>query len=104
MKKHRLDFRKKKFQIASYEVAWRGGEGTQCLRYYFKEETNSEGNFTGRLEYNPVFLKTTQGGNQKLADSKWLTINKTEADIFPVLLYLKVGRKIKSDRLFLPKS
>jgi hypothetical protein len=63
--------------IASVEHAWRGGEASNCLLHYFRKETENDGTMTGRIEYNPVFTKTTQGGSQKCANSKWLIQNKT---------------------------
>lgn len=96
---------KKFYQIAAYELAWRGSEGSRCLIQYFKEERDSEGNLTNRLEYNPVFTKTSQGGNKKTADSKWLVPNVRDRDICPVRLFRvmvsKRGANIKTDRLFL---
>ncbi|KAK9679562.1 Retrotransposon gag protein [Popillia japonica] len=63
---------------------------------------------TGRIEYNPIFTKTTQGGAQKCADSKWLIPNKVKSSNCPVRLFKKLISKrtenapIKSDpRLFL---
>jgi hypothetical protein len=75
---------RKFFLIAGYELAWRGGEGSTCCVHHFSEEKNNEGVSTGRVEYNPVFTKTTQGGSKKLADSKWLTVNTNNTDICPV--------------------
>ena len=99
------DLQKKFYLIASVELAWRGGEGAMCSIKYFKEETNSDGIQTGRIEYNPVFTKTTQGGTSKCADSKWLIENKVNPDFCPVRLYRKLISKrsnnVKTDRLFL---
>lgn len=39
---------------------------------HFAKETIHQSNFTGRIESNPIFLKTAQGGSKKLANSKWL--------------------------------
>lgn len=52
---------KKFFHIASFELAWRGGEGSACILDYFKEETGNDGVVTGRIVYNPIFSKTCQG-------------------------------------------
>ncbi|KAK9738014.1 Phage integrase family [Popillia japonica] len=65
--------------IVSIELAWRGGEGAACLIHYFREEMNVYNTPTGRIEYNPIFTKTTQGGAQKCADSKWLIPNKVKS-------------------------
>lgn len=65
---------KKFYLIVASELAWRSGEGFQCLVHYFKEEKDHAG-ATGRIEYNPIFSKTTQIGAQKCANSKWLTPN-----------------------------
>ncbi|KAH0812938.1 hypothetical protein GEV33_009853 [Tenebrio molitor] len=70
---------KKFFLIAGYELAWRGEAGASCL-HHFSEEKNNE----GRIEYNPVFTKTCQGGAKKLADSKWLITNANSPEICPV--------------------
>lgn len=94
---------KKFFLLASVELAWRGNEGAKCLINYFKEEFKNDA-ATGRIEYNPIFNKTSQGGNKKLADSKWLISNENK-DICPVRLFKKLVAKrndrIKTDRLFL---
>jgi hypothetical protein len=74
---------KKFFLIASYELAWRGGEGAQCQTYFFKEEINNEGLPTGRVEYNSIFSKTAQGGAKRLTESKWLIPNEN-AELCPV--------------------
>lgn len=95
---------KKLFLILSYELAWRGGEGSTCLMTYFKEEMHNEGDKTGRIEYNPIFTKTTQGGSKPCATSKWLIKNQAAPDLCPVRLYLKYQQKrleIKNERLFL---
>lgn len=59
----------------------------------------------GRIEYNPVFSKTAQGGDKKITDSKWLVPNTKETKLCPVRLFKKLlskrGNTIKSDRLFL---
>lgn len=93
------------FHLVSYELAWRGGEGTNCLTHYFKPEINNEGKLTGRLEYNPVFTKTCQGGNKKLSDSKWLIPNTSNPSRCPVRIFNKLkekrGENITTDRLFL---
>lgn len=75
---------RKFFLIAGYELAWRGGEASKCRIHYFSEEKSNKGVSTGRVEYNPVFTKTTQGGAKRTADSKWLIVNKTNTDICPV--------------------
>lgn len=91
----------------SIELAWRGGEGAACLIHYFREEMNVYNTPTGRIEYNPIFTKTTQGGAQKCADSKWLIPNKVKSSNCPVRLFKKLiskrteNARIKSDRLFL---
>lgn len=96
---------KKFFHIASYELAWRGGEAASCMVYYFKEEKAIDGMFTDRIEYNPIFSKTAQGGANKLTDSKWLTKNNEDDTICPVrlfrLLINKRSKNITSERLFL---
>lgn len=95
---------KKLFFVLSYELAWRGGEGARCQVNYFKMESDKSGNKTGRIEYNPVFTKTTQGGDKPCATSKWLISNKTNTDICPIRLFKKFMQKredIKNDRLFL---
>lgn len=96
---------KKFYHIASYELAWRGGEGSQCLVHYFKDETNNAGLTTTRIEYNPIFSKTAQGGAKRCADSKWLIPHTENPDICPVRLLNKLLSKrnasIKTDRLFL---
>jgi hypothetical protein len=63
---------------------WRGGEATYCLLHYLKEETDNSGRFTGRLEYNPLFSKTEQGGSKRLSQSKFLITNATNTNICPV--------------------
>jgi hypothetical protein len=63
---------KKFYFLASYELARRGGEGAQYKTNVFKEELDNRGCQTGRIEYNPIFSKTAQGGAKKLTDSKWL--------------------------------
>lgn len=96
---------RKFFHVASYELAWRGGEATKCLVHYFKKETDIKRLNTGRIEYNPIFTKTAQGGAQRCANSKWLTPNINNPDICPVRLFEKLMSKreenIKTERLFL---
>ena len=96
---------KKFFHIASFELAWRGGEAVNCKVCYFKKEMLHNGTYTGRLEYNSIFTKTAQGGNKKCMESKWLTVNQIDKDICPVrlfnLLIEKRGNHITSERLFL---
>lgn len=69
------------------------------------EEIDNEGNFTGRIEYNPVFSKTAQGGSKKLTDCKWLVTNDINPEVCPVRLFKKLldkrGNHIKIERLFL---
>lgn len=96
---------KKLFLIISVELAWRGGEGASAMVYHFKEETGNDGKPTGRIEYNPIFTKTTQGGDKKCASSKWLIINEENPANCPVRLFEKLiskrGDNVKTDRLFL---
>jgi len=75
---------KKFFHIAAHELAWWGGEATNCLVTYFREEFDNKGTFTGRIIYNPIISKTAQGGSKKLTKSKWLTVNKTNQSMCPV--------------------
>lgn len=75
---------KKFFHLAAHELAWRGGEATNCLVSFFKEEYDNKGAHTGRIEYNPVISKTAQGGSKKLTDSKWLILNKVAESVCPV--------------------
>jgi len=94
---------KKTFLVFSFELAWRGGEGSKCLLSYFAEGTNNSGEKTERIEYNPVFTKTTQGEGP-CASSKWLIIKKVNPDMCPIRLYKKFLEKrkgIMTDRFFL---
>ena len=75
---------RKLFHVISYELAWRRGEGSSCLIHNFHEERDHNGFLSGRIEYNPIFTKTCQGGSKKLSDSKWLTTNKESPDVCPV--------------------
>lgn len=96
---------KKFFHLCSYELAWRGNEAVNCKIHFFQKEFNNMGEFTGRIEYNSIFSKTTQGGSKSLASSKWLVRNLSNEDLCPVRLFLKLmekrGPNILSDRLFL---
>lgn len=96
---------KKFFHIASFELAWRGGEAPNCKIHFFKKEILNDGTTTGRIEYNSIFSKTAQGGSKKCSESKWLTMNKADPDICPVRLFNKMIEKrpkhINTDRLFL---
>lgn len=89
----------------AYELARRGGEAARCQVNFFKEEKKADGMFTNRIEYNPIFSKTCQGGAQKCSDSKWLVQNITDQVVYPVRLFRKLlqkrGLHIKIDRLFL---
>ncbi|XP_023310426.1 uncharacterized protein LOC111691585 [Anoplophora glabripennis] len=91
---------RKFFHIASHELAWRGGEGAVANIEYFVEETDNFGKFTGRIEYNPIFSKTTQGGSRKLADSKWLITNINNPTICPVRLFRKMMEKRGIEQFF----
>jgi hypothetical protein len=44
--------------IVAKELAWCGNECASASIYHFKKETDNSGNFTNRIEYNPVFNKT----------------------------------------------
>ena len=95
---------KKVFFTLSYELAWRGGEGGRAKMVFFKEEVDISGTKTGRISYNPVFTKTTQGGEKKCADPKWLIKNNSNRSICPVRLFLKLQEKRgnpSTERLFL---
>ena len=81
-----------------------GGEGAGCLIEYFKDEINNEGHPTGRIEYNPVFAKTCQGGGAKLTDSKYLTPNLDNPGQCPVQLFKQFFEKrgnIITQRMFI---
>lgn len=94
---------KKVFLVFSFELAWRGGEAVKCLVNYFKIEKDTFGNFTNRIEYNPIFAKTAQGGDKKCSESKWLVSNKVDLNICPVRLYHKYMDKrqnVESPRFF----
>lgn len=73
----------------SYELAFRGGEAANCSMDFFKEEIYHDVSASNRIEYNPVFSKTCQGGNRGLSNSKWLIRNTVNEDICPVR-YLKL--------------
>lgn len=96
---------KKFYHIAAVELAWRGNEAVACEVDFFLKETNNDGFETGRIEYNPIFSKTAQGGNKNLSDSKWLIPNKQNEDLCPVRLFNKIMEKrtanITSRKLFL---
>lgn len=100
-----VGLQRKFYHIAAYELAWRGGEAANCKVFYFKIETDNSGRETGRVEYNPVFSKTAQGGNQKLADSKWLVANTEEESVCPVRLFKQIigrrGNHITCEKFFL---
>lgn len=98
-----VGLQRKFFHIISRELAWRGGEGVTAKVDYFVKELDHEGNFTGRIEYNPVFTKTTQGGSKKLADSKWLIRNHSNINECPIRLFEKYMERrgdLTIDRLF----
>jgi hypothetical protein len=83
----------KTFFILSYEPAWRGPEGATAEITFFKEETNNIGDKTGRIQYNPLFMKTTQGGSRKLADTKWLVKNNSVTTFSAIRLFLRFQHK-----------
>lgn len=95
---------KKFFIIASKELAWRGNEAAYATTHYFKMEMDNYGNSTNRIEYNPIFTKTNQGGSKRCSDSKWLIPN-SDTNICPVRLYHKIlekrPKRITNDRFFL---
>lgn len=98
-----VGLQRKLFHIISRELAWRGGEGISAKVEHFAKEIDHQGNFTARIEYNPVFTKTTQGGSKKLADSKWLIRNESNLNECPVRLFEKYIEKrgnLQVDRLF----
>ncbi|XP_045473938.1 uncharacterized protein LOC123680198 [Harmonia axyridis] len=96
---------RKFYHIASVELAWRGGEAVNCKVHYFKEEVDNSGMKTGRVEYNPLFNKTAQGGEKKMAESKWLVPNTKNPTFCPVrlikILMVKRSSRMTTDRLFL---
>jgi hypothetical protein len=61
---------RKIFHIVSYELAWRGGEATNCLIKFFQDELDNFGKPTGRISYNPIFSKTCQDGALPLTEIK----------------------------------
>lgn len=66
---------RKFFHTAAYELAWIGNEGVAATVVYFGEEFDKQAEPTDRIEFNPIFSKTTQGGTEKKADSKRLVRN-----------------------------
>ena len=84
---------RKFFHIAASELAWRGNGAVFLLLEYFKEEKYNNGASTGRLEYNPIFAKTAQGGVSRTCKSKWLGKNLVNPDL--------CSANIKTNRLFL---
>uniref|UniRef100_A0A6P7G1I6 Uncharacterized protein LOC114333242 n=1 Tax=Diabrotica virgifera virgifera TaxID=50390 RepID=A0A6P7G1I6_DIAVI len=95
---------RKFYHIIAVELAWRGGEVAACLTDFFRIETNNDGSVTNRVQYNPVFSKTCQGGSRRCTDSKFL-IENNDSNVCPVRLFKKLlskrGPNIKTDRLFL---
>lgn len=79
---------RKFFHIASYELAWRGGEACNCHLSHFEEEFDNCGNPTGRLAYNPVFSKTAQGGSHRLTEKRWLVQNTADPDKCPIRYFI----------------
>ncbi|XP_031335169.1 uncharacterized protein LOC116165037 [Photinus pyralis] len=96
---------RKFYYIASYELAWRGGEAAVAEVNFFHDEVSNSSVWSGRIEYNPVFSKTAQGGGRKLADSKWLVANTEKSEFCPVRLFKKLlskrGPNVTTNRLFL---
>lgn len=95
---------RKFYHIAAVELAWRGGEASACLTDFFHTETNNDDSLTNRIEYNPIFSKTCQGGSGFCTDSKYLVKNN-DTNVCPVRLFKKLiskrGSNIKSKRLFM---
>lgn len=83
---------------------WHGQVMKANLHQYFKKELDNFGNFTNRIEYNPIFKKTNQGGDKSCCESKWLVQNTEEHDmpnkIIPKTM-TKGPRNITIDRFFL---
>ncbi|KAF5298595.1 hypothetical protein FQR65_LT09690 [Abscondita terminalis] len=77
------------YHIAAIELTWRGGEAANCMSEYFQEEINNDGSFSGRIQYNSIFSKTSQGDDKRLADGKYLTRNQGNPKFCPVRLYQK---------------
>lgn len=75
---------KKLFHVLSFELAFRGGEAPNCTTDFFKMEKFHDGTPTNRIEYNPIFSKTRQGGSHLLTDSKWLIKNNADEAICPI--------------------
>ncbi|XP_063903192.1 uncharacterized protein LOC135122731 isoform X1 [Zophobas morio] len=96
---------RKFFHIAGFELAWKGREAADCLTYYFKQEFDQSGVFTGRIEYNPTFSRTSNESGSN--ESRWLVANRTDPNICPIRLLLTLLDKrtsyssINTDRLFL---
>lgn len=40
-----------------------GSEASNCKIYYFRNEVDTDGKCNGKIEYNPIFSKTTEGGS-----------------------------------------
>lgn len=100
--------KKKFYHLAAFELAWRGNEAVACELDYFQHETNNDNSLSSRIEYNPIFSKTAQGGCKNLCQSKWLIPNKSRENLCPVRLFNKMmskrGSNITTRRLFLTPS
>uniref|UniRef100_T1IRV1 DUF3504 domain-containing protein n=1 Tax=Strigamia maritima TaxID=126957 RepID=T1IRV1_STRMM len=95
---------KKFFNIAATELAWRCGEGASVTVNVFDPEKDNEGNFTGRIKYNPG-LKIGQSGAESMTADKWLTPNLSDVTICPVRLYNRLlemrPQHVTTTKLFL---
>lgn len=90
------------YHIVAVELAWRGGEPADCLIDYFTIDKNHDGTPTNRIEYNPIFSKTCQGGSKSCTNSKCLVPNIAIECACPVRLFHKLlSKNITSSRLFL---
>jgi hypothetical protein len=92
------------YQYASFIFQWRGGEGANSSIYHYKEEKDLRGVPTGRIEYNPIFSKTCQGGDKRLSDSKFIEdtgeVHKEAARLYRLIIS-KRPPNCRDDRFFM---
>lgn len=79
-----IGLQRKFYYLAALELAWRGGEASKCILQHFHEEVTNTSAPTGRIAYNTIFSKTAQGGDKRLAETKWLVTNTENPNLCPV--------------------
>jgi len=71
----------------------RGGDGVKWMNWHFIYEEDNKGRLTGQLMFNPLFTKRCQGGDKKLAKTKYIGTQSAYNKLF-----LQLFRKMMEEQ------